>query len=89
MNIYIMAKTIMVADKVYNELKKAKGKDKSFTEVIVEALEAVKSRRKTGEGLREVAGILEGDTEYGEVMKMSKKMWKEWDKRLDKELRRE
>ena len=75
-----MAKTIMIADRIYEELKKAKGKDKSFSEVIAEALEAAKKNRKTGEGLKEVAGILEGDTEYEEVKKYLKKKWKEWDR---------
>ena len=84
-----MAKTIMIADKVYEELKKMKGKDKSFTNVIAEALEASKPKKKLGAALREVAGILEGDTEYDEVMKWSKKMWEKWDKRLNRELKKE
>lgn len=76
-----MARTIMIADKVYAELKKMKGPDKSFSEVILESLEVSKAGRKTGEGLREVAGILEGDAEYDEVKRYLKKKWKEWDKR--------
>lgn len=68
-----MARTIMVADRVYEELKKMKGPDKSFTEVITEALDSVKSKRKTGEGLKEFAGIFEGDTEYDEAFKWLKK----------------
>lgn len=71
----------MVSDRVYEELKKAKGKERSFSEVILDNLEAAKARRKTGEGLKKFAGILEGDTEYDEVMKWLKKRWKEWDKR--------
>ncbi len=82
-----MAKTIMIADKVYEELKKAKGTDKSFSEVIVEALEASKPKKKLGAALKEVAGILEGDTEYDEVMKWSKKMWKKSDEKIWKMLR--
>jgi len=78
MNIYTMAKTIMIADKVYEDLKKAKGKDKSFTDVIAEALEKAKPREKTIGGLLKFAGILEGDTEYDEIRKWSKKRWKEW-----------
>ena len=84
-----MAKTIMIADKVYEELKKMKGKDKSFTNVIAEALEGSKPKKKLGAALREVAGILEGDAEYDEVMKWSKKMSEKWDKRLNRELKKE
>lgn len=73
MYIYTMARTIMIADRVYEELKRLKGADKSFTDVISEALGAVKSRRKTGEGLREFAGIFEGDKEYDEAFKWLKK----------------
>ena len=82
-----MARTIMIADRVYEELKKMKGTDKSFSEVILESLEVSKAGRKTGEGLKEVAGILEGDTEYDEVMKWSKKMWKKSDEKIWKMLR--
>ena len=80
-----MAKTIMIADKLYDELKKAKGSDKSFSEVIAEAL-AVKPK-KLGAALKDVAGILEGDTEYDEAMKWSKKMWKKSDEKIWKMLR--
>ena len=82
-----MAKTIMIADRIYEELKKAKGADKSFSEVIAEALEASRPKRKLGAALKEVAGILEGDTEYDEVMKWSKKMWKKSDEKIWKILR--
>lgn len=75
-----MAKTIMIADKVYEELKKAKGVDRSFTDVIAEALEASKPR-KTIAGVLKYAGILKGDTEYDEIRKWSRKRWKEWQDR--------
>ena len=75
-----MAKTIMIADKVYEELKKMKGKDKSFTNVIAEALEGSKPK-KTIAGVLKYAGILKGDTEYDEIRKWSKKRWEEWRKR--------
>ena len=87
MNIYSMAKTIMIADKIYEELKKAKGADKSFTEVIAEALDSAKSKRKTGEGLKEFAGIFEGDTEYDEAFKWLKKAEKISNDRIWKKLR--
>ncbi len=80
-----MARTIMVSDRVYSELKKIKGNDKSFSEVILESLEAAKPKKTMG-SLLKFAGILEGDTEYDEVMKWSKKMWKKWDKKIEKDL---
>lgn len=73
-----MAKTIMIADRVYEELKKVKGTDKSFSEVITEALEKAKPKEKTIGGLLKFAGIFEGDTEYDEIRKWSKKRWKAW-----------
>lgn len=86
MYIYTMAKTIMIADKVYADLKKAKGSDKSFSEVIAEALEKAELREKTIGGLLKFAGIFEGDTEYDRVIKWSRKMWKKSDDNLWKEL---
>lgn len=80
MNIYRMAKTIMIANRVYEELKSRKGGDRSFTDVIAEALEASKSR-KTIAGVLKYAGILKGDTEYDEIRKWSRKRWKEWQDR--------
>ncbi len=75
-----MARTIMIANKVYADLKKAKGSDKSFSEVIAETLEASKPK-KTIAGVLKHAGALKGDTEYDEIMKWSKKRWKEWQDR--------
>ena len=72
-----MAKTIMIADKLYEELKRAKGVDKSFSEVIVEALEGTK-RKTLGELIRKHAGVLKGDTEYDEIMKWSRERWRKW-----------
>ncbi len=77
MNIYIMAKTIMIADKLYAELKKIKGNDRSFSEVIAEALEASKPK-KTMAGVLKFAGALKGDTEYDEIMKWSRERWRKW-----------
>lgn len=81
-----MAKNIMVSNKVYEELKRIKGKDKSFSDVIAEALEA-RPKKKLGAALKEVAGILEGDTEYDEAFKWLRKMQKITDDKLWKELR--
>ncbi len=68
-----MARTIMISNKVYAELKKAKGKDKSFSEVIADALERSNEKKKTIGGLIEFAGVFEGDTEYNEAFKWLKK----------------
>ena len=84
-----MAKTIMIADKVYEELKKMKGKDKSFTNVIAEALEKSGSGRKTvGNLIRKHAGMLKDYEEDKEAVKWLRMAWKRWDRRLDKEMKR-
>ncbi|HIG98365.1 TPA: hypothetical protein HA231_03000 [Candidatus Woesearchaeota archaeon] len=75
-----MAKTIMIADRIYTELKKAKGNDKSFSEVIAEALETSKPK-KTIAGVLKYVGILKGDKEYDEIKKWSRKRWEEWRQR--------
>jgi len=79
-----MARTIMVSDRVYAELKKLKGNDKSFSEVILEGIEAAKPR-KTMAGLLKFAGVFEGDTEYDEAFKWLKKAQKISNDRLWKE----
>lgn len=82
-----MAKTIMIADRVYEELKRIKGKDKSFTKVIVEALEKSESERKTiGNLIRKHAGALKGYKEDEEAARWLKDMWGRWDRRLNKEI---
>lgn len=76
----IMAKTIMVSNPVYNELKIIKEREnKSYSEVILESLH--KPRLKTGEGLRECLGLFKDDKEYDKVLKESRKMWAKWTKR--------
>ncbi len=70
-----MARTIMVSNKCYEELKKRKGDNKSFSDVIIEGLTKAP---KTGEGLRKFLGVLKDDKEYDEIMAKSKKMWAEW-----------
>ncbi|MFH1316818.1 MAG: antitoxin VapB family protein [Candidatus Woesearchaeota archaeon] len=73
-----MAKTIMISDKLYGELKKIKD-DKSFTETI---LYFMKNSRKTGSGLREVAGSLpKNDKEYEGVFKALRPSYKKWSKK--------
>ena len=71
-----MAKTIMVSNDVYNELKRIKSKN-SFTEVIINLMN--KSKRKTGAGLKECLGLLEkDDKEYDEIMKELRILYKRW-----------
>lgn len=72
----IMAKTIMISNDVYNELKRIKSEN-SFTEVIHSLM--AKSKRKTGAGLKECLGLLDkNDKEYDEVMKELKGLYKKW-----------
>ena len=75
----VMAKTIMVSELVYKELKEIKeAENKSYSEVILESLH--KPELKTGEGLKECVGILKGDKEYPKIMKDLKKRWVQWSK---------
>ena len=74
-----MAKTIMIANTVYGELKEVK-KDRSFSEVIKDLLE--KSKPKTGAGLKDCMGLLnKDDKEYEKIMKDLKPLYKKWTQR--------
>ncbi len=84
-----MARTIMIADRIYEELKRLKGSDKSFTDVIAEALEKSGNRRKTIADVLKHAGALKGYKEDKEAAKWLKDMWKRWDKRLNEEMNKE
>lgn len=76
---YTMAKTIMISNVVYEELKHAK-KDKSFSETIKDLME--KSKPKTGAGLRDCVGLLpKEDKEYEEIMRELKPLYKKWTQR--------
>ncbi len=76
---YTMAKTIMISNLVYEELKHAK-KDKSFSETIKDMMD--KSKPKTGAGLRDCAGLLhKGDREYEKIIKELKPLYKKWTQR--------
>ena len=77
-----MAKNIMVSNKVYEEMKKIKGEDKSFSEVISEALKESRKKEKTVGNLLKVAGGLKGDKEYDEILRWSKRTWKKTDERI-------
>ena len=72
-----MAKTIMIANKVYEELKEVK-RDKSFSEAIRELIDTHK--RKTGKDLVKHVGAIKDD-EYGKIMKELKPLYRKWTKR--------
>ena len=80
MYMYIMAKTIMISNEIYSNLKKIKA-DRSFTETIKYLMEE-KSYKKTGAGLRECLGLLKkDDKEYDKIMEELKPLYKKWTKR--------
>ena len=75
-----MAKTMMVSNAVYEELKKLKTKeDKSFSEVIVDLLDTKKTN--TVSNIWKHFGALKGDTEYKELEKDIREGWGRWRKR--------
>lgn len=73
-----MAKTIMVSNIAYEELKKIKDENKSFSDVIVDLVR--KHKTKTGADLWKHFGVFKGDKEY-EMTKDVKKGWAKWQKR--------
>ncbi len=75
-----MAKTIMISNEVYGELKEAKS-DRSFSETIKDLMIA-KPHLKTGAGLRECLGLLKkDDKEYEKITKELKPLYKKWTQR--------
>ena len=85
-----MAKTIMISNEVYNELKRRKG-ERSFSEIIKGYIESSPKKAATlGELIKYCSGLLpEDDNEYDEVLKDSRKKWDEWRERLERELKEE
>ena len=74
-----MAKTIMISNQIYEELKEVKG-DRSFSETIKEMIE--KSKHKTGAGLIDCVGLLpKDDKEYEKIMKELRPLYKKWTQR--------
>ncbi|MBI2133887.1 hypothetical protein HYU11_04350 [Candidatus Woesearchaeota archaeon] len=68
-----VARTIMVSNEVYAELKKKKG-TKSFSEVIKEALSDKPKKIKTAGELLDFSGLIPTDDgEHCMIMKESKK----------------
>ena len=79
MYMYTMAKTIMIANKVYEDLKQMK-EDQSFSDAIRALMERKNS--KTGGNLRACLGRLERtDTEYERSRKVLRKEYAKWNKR--------
>ena len=75
-----MAKTLMVSNSVYEELKKIKeNENKSFSDVIVELI--AKKDGKTGKDLWKHFGVLKGDMGYKELKKEIREGWHKWEKR--------
>jgi len=75
-----MAKTIMISNTAYEELKKLKeDENKSFSEVIVELLSGKPA--KTGYDLMKHFGALKGDKEYPKIRKEIKAEWGKWQKK--------
>jgi predicted CopG family antitoxin len=74
-----MAKTIMVSNVAYEELKKLKDEDKSFSDVIIGLVS--RKEQKTGYDLKKHFGILKGDKEYGLIQKELKAGWRKWTKK--------
>jgi len=76
-----MAKTIMVSNRVYDDLKKIKEREnKSYSEVILDSLE--KKGKKTGKGLKECLGLLKKDEKYDKEWRETlRKGWNKWNKR--------
>lgn len=75
---YFMAKTIMISNAVYEELKMRKS-EKSFSELITDLLSSKKI--KIGGGLRSCFGLLKNDKEFVAVEKSLERGWKGWNKK--------
>ena len=73
-----MAKTIMISNDIYEELKSIKG-EKSFSEVIRVLVN--KGNLKKGAGLKDCIGILKKDREWNKVERGLERGWKGWNKK--------
>lgn len=80
MYMYNMAKTLMISNKVYEELKKIKD-SRSFTDTIMNLIDR-KELKKTGASLKECLGLLnKGDKEYNKIFRDLAPLYKKWTKR--------
>ena len=68
----------MVSNTAYEELKKLKEENKSFSDVIIEL---ISKKQKTGYDLKKYFGVLKGDKEYDLIQKELKEGWRRWQKR--------
>ena len=73
-----MAKTIMISNEVYAELKSRK-EERSFSDLIIDLLKKKDSR--TGSGLQSCLGLLKKDKETQVVKKSLESGWKKWSKK--------
>ncbi|MBI2673071.1 antitoxin [Candidatus Woesearchaeota archaeon] len=73
-----MAKTIMISNDVYKELKTLK-RDKSFSELLKDLLNP--GNVKKGSSLKDCLGLLKKDKEWEEIEKDIKRGWKSWSKK--------
>ena len=73
-----MAKTIMVSNETYNELKVMKA-DKSFSKLILDLIHT--KEKKIGDGLRLCLGKLKKDKEFEIIDKALKGGWKGWSRK--------
>ena len=75
-----MAKTMMVSNDVYEDLKALKEKDDlSFSELFRELLKSAK--RSKVDVLIKFMGALKNDSEYEEIFPKIKMEWKKWQKK--------
>ncbi len=77
-HIKTMAKTIMISNEVYGELKEKKA-NRSFSQLLKELLDTRK--KKTGKDLQRCLGLLKKDKESDSITKSLEIGWKEWNKR--------
>ncbi len=74
-----MAKTIMISNALYKELKHMKGNN-SFTETIGNLVNE-KKEEKLGKNLLPFFGVLKNDKEYDKIKKDLEKGWSNWSKK--------
>ena len=77
-HMYTMAKTIMVSNGVYEELKGVK-RNRSFSELFQDLLS--RDNTKKGMGLKSCLGILKRDKEWESIDKDIKGGWRGWSKK--------
>tara|TARA_Y100000310_G_scaffold172609_2_gene172732 strand:- start:4826 stop:5053 length:228 start_codon:yes stop_codon:yes gene_type:complete len=73
-----MAKNIMIANDLYDELKEIKG-ERSFTETIKDFMNG---KSKTMADLKDIMGLLpKDDVEYEKILRENKKYWRKWSRK--------